>query len=439
MANWYVYSGAGGSASGADWANAKLTLAAAITSSSAGDTFYVAHDHAETQASLLVLTFKGTAISPDKIYCVNRAGSVPPVPADLQTGATVTTTGANIITLQGHFYCYGMTFNCGTGSSAVNLSLGGAAGQQQIFDRCAFNLVTTNIDSTIVVAGSASRTIWNDTTVSFGSASQDISIVGPLWWRNKPGSAAIAGANIGSPLITHNSGHGDVLLEGLDLSAYGAAKQIFNPTGIGTYRALNCKLGASVIESSTPTAPPHGGVFIEACHNTTNGMRNSVYRYQGTLTTETTIKRTAGASDGAIGYCWKIITTSNNERTHPFASLDGVLYNDAIGSPKTLTVHTLTNNVTLTDAEIWLEVEYLGSSAAPVASFINDGAATMISTPANQASDSGEAWTTTGLGTPLKQKLEVTFTPQMAGAIRWRVWVGKIGATLYVCPKADLS
>lgn len=85
MANHYVWSGATGGATGADWADAYLTLAAAATGSVAGDTFYVAHDHAETQASAMTITFPGTEASPNRVYCVDRAGSVPPVAADLRT------------------------------------------------------------------------------------------------------------------------------------------------------------------------------------------------------------------------------------------------------------------------------------------------------------------------------------------------------------------
>ena len=76
MANWYVWSGAtAGGGTGADWANAYLTLQAAVTGKTAGDVFYVAHDHSQTQASALTITFPGTEAIPNRVYCVNRAGS----------------------------------------------------------------------------------------------------------------------------------------------------------------------------------------------------------------------------------------------------------------------------------------------------------------------------------------------------------------------------
>ena len=47
MAIYYVYSGAGGSNNGSSWANAFTTLTTAFATEVAGDTLYVAHDHAE--------------------------------------------------------------------------------------------------------------------------------------------------------------------------------------------------------------------------------------------------------------------------------------------------------------------------------------------------------------------------------------------------------
>src|SRR6478752_6283404 len=102
MANWYVWSGATGGGTGVDWANAYITLQAAVTAKAAGDTFFVAHDHAQSQSAALTITAKGTSVSMNRIYCVNRAGAVPPGPADLTTGASITVTGTGGITLQGN-------------------------------------------------------------------------------------------------------------------------------------------------------------------------------------------------------------------------------------------------------------------------------------------------------------------------------------------------
>ena len=51
MANWYVWSGATEPALRHRWANAFITLEMAVTGKAAGDVFWIAHDHIQTQAS----------------------------------------------------------------------------------------------------------------------------------------------------------------------------------------------------------------------------------------------------------------------------------------------------------------------------------------------------------------------------------------------------
>jgi hypothetical protein len=443
MAARYVYSGAGGAGTGADWANAHATLTAAIAAGAAGDTYYVAHDHAESTASAVTLTFKGTDASPDIILCVNRAGSVPPVAADLRTTASVTTTGASALNISGVLYCYGIIFNCGTGGTAANLVLANASGVNARYESCAFNLVNSGSGGRITYANSnGAGVFWNNCTCSFASTSQGIAPGGggKLAWVNTLGASAITGATI--PTLFFNgtiSSRYELTLSGLDLSALGSGKTIIGNSQASLIRIINCKLNASVTVSAAPTVGHASGIHLISSGSTTNVERNEIYLYTGTLTTETTIKRTGGASDETVSYCWKIATTANSERVFPFQTFEGAIWNDDVGSAKTLTIHTVTDNVTLTDAEIWVEVEYLGNSATPVATLITDANATVLTAPANQADDSATAWTTTGLGTPVKQKLVATFTPQMAGPIRWRVCVAKVSTTVYVCAKADLS
>ena len=97
MATWYVDSTAtGGTGAGTSWANACLTLAAAIALSAAGDDFNVYSGHAETQASLMTLTFKGTAASPNRLFSCDRTNA-PAQAGDLVAGASITTTGANSV------------------------------------------------------------------------------------------------------------------------------------------------------------------------------------------------------------------------------------------------------------------------------------------------------------------------------------------------------
>jgi hypothetical protein len=446
MANRYVWSGAGGAGTGADWANAHLTMTAAITASAAGDTFYVAHDHNEVTAGALTLTWKGTFASPDKVLCVDRAGSVPPVAADLRTTAIVSTSGNSAMTLvtvnSGAVYIEGIIFRtAASGGSAVttaSITQNSGTTALMVFRNCLFDVSGNSHASTRVLVANAGniKTVWDECQCKFGSASHAIScssFAGEFRWFSRSALAAIAaGGTTPSNLLVSGASHFTFRLDGLDLSS------IVNLTAsnAGNIVARNCKLHASVAFAAYVSPVPFTEIIN--CNSGGTVQRNERYTGVGTLTTETTIVRTGGADDGPTAFSWKIVPDADNERTNPFETFEGALWNDDTGSAKTLTVHTVTDNVTLTDAEIWLEVDYLGDSGAPVTTRVSDEAATILTTPANQAA-STETWTTTGLATPVKQKLEVTFTPQLAGPIRWRVKYAKASTTVYVCPKAELS
>lgn len=430
---WTEVTGSSTYNSASSYAAPHARIANAISWGAAGDDYYFPASHAETKGATSTITFNGTTTAPDRALCIDSSGA-------LTTGASVTTTGNFAISLNGNVYGYGIAFNAGTGSSAAALlNVPGQSSSHQVWEACAFNIVSTSTAPTINVGLSTTSVLFVNCTVSFGSTSQRIAVTGVCRFINKPSSTFVTGAT--SPTVLFNNfGSGAKLqASGLDLSALGSGNTLMVTPSQDVQVALtNCKLNASVTVATTPGVL---GATLDmlGCNSTTNVERNERYIYQGTLTTETTIIRTAGANDGTTAYSWKIVTTANSKRTFPFETFEGVIWNDAIGSPLTLTIHTVTDNVTLTDAEIWVEVEYLGSSATPVTTLISDANATVLTTPANQASDSGTAWTTTGLGTPVKQQLNVTFTPQMKGPVRWRVKVAKASTTVYVDPKADLA
>jgi hypothetical protein len=443
VANKYLYSGAAGAATGADWANAYLTIAAAAAGMAAGDDLWVASDHNESTAGSVTANFPGTFASPNRIISVSRAGSTPPVAADVLAGARITNTTAANIVVGGSFYAYGLTLNNGTGASATSLRTGNNTGVQ-VWENCSFNLLSTSASSFLVPANVATSWVdWINCSVSFANTGQGLQSATATTslqfrWRNKSGSTAITGATIPTNLFT-SSARGYIELSGLDLSALGSGKTITAAAGLASFLIQNCSLGLAGVVAATPTSYVLPATRLIGCNSSASVERNEIYHYSATLTTETTIIRTAGASDGTTAYSWKIVSTANASRVFPFETFEGVVWNTTTGSSKTLTFHCVTDNVTLTNADIWLEVEYLGSSGTPVTTLVSSAPATQLTAGSNLTSDSGEAWTTTGLVTPLKQKFSVSFTPQMAGPIRWKVKVAKASTTVYVDPNPDLT
>ena len=94
----------------------------------------------------------------------------------------------------------------------------------------------------------------------------------------------------------------------------------------------------------------------------------------------------------------------------------------------------LRTTLALTDAEAWVEIEYMGTSGFPLSLFSNDRMTNIIATPANQSSSS-ETWTTTGLTTPVKQVMSKANTPAEVGWYRCRLMLAKASTTVYCCPK----
>lgn len=448
MADIYLSSVDGSDASdGLSWANAKATLVAALTAAGAGGRVFVDHAHAETQASVMTLLSPGTAASPVQVLCVDRTGDPEP-PTALATTATVTTTANNAITFSSGFtYVYGIIFSAGSG--AVNSILQFPSGDPCLWILESCSLRGNGTASFSIIVGSSGNMdeqtveLVNTTHSANNAGGGVISVrVGKFIWRDTPS------AIIGDVPATLFSGvpntHGVAYIHGVDLSAMGSGDSLVNGAlaNKSYFRFENCKLGSSVA-IITGSIPSQSGVEVTVvnCDSADTNYRYHRATYQGTIDHETTIIRTGGASDGTTGISRKMVSSANAKLYSPLV-LDGIaVWNEDTGSAITATIEVVTDNVTLTDKEAWLEVEYLGTSGFPLSLTATDRASANnahLGSGTNQTSSS-ETWTTTGLTTPVKQKLAVTFTPQEKGPIRLRVMLAKPSTTMYVCPKPTIA
>ncbi len=442
MANYYVRSSAGGAANGTSWANAYTTIVAAMSGKAAGDVFWVADDHAETQGSAMAVTSPGTAASPCKILCVNTHATEPPT--GLAATATITTTGNFSMTFTGYAYTYGITYSAGTGVVFAGIIVSQDA---WIFDTCVLKIPGTaaggiNLGS----AGGNERVAYIEfinTQVQFSVAGHGIVTNGNRFiWRNT------VNAVLGTvPTVLFRgaaASDGDVEVSGVDLSALGSGKSLVNVaianSAVTRYLFRNCKLGASVSALSGAILGPGGTlVNIENCDSGDTNYRMELYRYAGSIVQETTIKKTAGASDGTTPLSWKMVSLAGCSFLWPLYSPPIYLWNESTSS-QTLTVEILHNSATnLDEGECWLEVEYLSTSGFPISALITDHNSTPISvSTTDQTSGTGTGnWTTTGLANANSQKLSVTFTAQEKGVLCARVVLGKASYTVYVDPVLD--
>jgi hypothetical protein len=446
MANVYVDSTAAGGGNGTTWALAYQTITLALAGKVAGDDFWIAHTHAETTAAALNIISPGTSALPCRFICVNKAGSVPPVAADLATTATVSTTGANHINFTGIAYCYGIEFK--SGDAANNGGVRWNTSGYWKHKLCKFTLNNTSAATLSPANSQLAKTEWEDCTVKFGALSQSMAPTGLFaWYATTSGVSAVdtgGGGIIPTSLFGANCS-GVSRLRGLDLSAYSAGNIVSGNIAQGFNIHLeNCRHGTTTMGVKVQTVSSilmQDYVFSRV--DKTLNYTFEKFSYGGTETAETTVIRTGGATDGTTPVAKKIVTSTNSRIEYPFECIPITVWNETVGSAITLTVQAIWSVGAAgnypTNANIWIEVEYLSNASYPISSVSSGGLATVLTTPVAY-SVAGSGWTGLG-GTPTAFAMSRTFTPQMKGPITVRVKATLNGATttFYVDPKVIIT
>jgi hypothetical protein len=441
MANIYVRSTDGSDAdNGSTWALAKATLAGASAVVAAGDTVWVSQNHSESSASPISLTWNGTKAAPVRILCGNDAAQPPTA---LATTAVIETTGNNAIamasTVSDYIYMYGLHIRCGVGTIDSPLLLLNQTSDSQFYEECTFEIAATGQIADVGVSYNAfGETICKNCHFEFSNASQ--SILASECPMQIIGGSLLAGVTPTGVFHLDNSGSATV--EGFDMSAVGAAMNLDDTALAGIQlQVSNCKLPASWSGSINSATLTSGSV----CELSNSIADNGQYRYQrksefGIIDGEKTNVRTGGASDGVRSISWKMVSNADPEWNHQTLDTGEIVrWNETIGSPITATIEILHDSVTnMTNQQIWLKVQYLGTSGFPLSSFIDDSSGNYLSSAADQTSSS-VAWTTTGLTNPNKQKLSVTFTPQEKGFFHAVVHMAMASKTVYVDPKLEIT
>lgn len=501
MATIYLRSSDGSDASdGLTWANAKATLAAALTAAGAGGTVYVADGHAESQATAMSLVSPGTAASPVNIICVDDTGDPEP-PTATATTATVTTTGTAAISFAGFAYCYGITF---TGTNGISgntpFTFTSTSPWWWKLDTC--NLICGNTGSTAPWhIGALSGANVDDqllelvnTTLKFGAVGQLINLRCPVTWTATANGVQSSGS---APTVlfkvVNGFPMGSLYVSGVDLSHLGSGKSLIDvsPNIFGKATFQNCKLGSSV--SITTGSMPGQGAMVTEVINCDSGPTNYKYYkscYQGQVFDETTIVRTGGASDGTTPLSHRYVSSENTKFYAPLVGPWRGFWNETTGSAVTVAMECVWfGTALLKDDEAWIEVEYLGTSGFPISSFATDRAADILTAGANQTASTepwvgtdrannnlyslndiievqGRLWICTTAGSSdssepagyasgsdgssvndggavfragYRLTLSKSVTPQEKGIIRARVCLAKASTTLYACPHLEVS
>jgi len=435
MSNVYVRSTDGSNTdNGSTWALAKATLVGSDGVDAAGDTIWFSQSHAESTGSNVVVVLAGTLANPQRLLCGND-GAEPPTA--LATTGVITTTSNGGIALSGNFYCYGLSFKCGSGNNIASINLGNGASNWQRYENCDFWLVNTQGSSAINMGtANQSRTEFVNCNIKLASVAQGLSFNGDCNWN---GGAVVTGSS--SPTTTamikaYGANGGRVLIENVDFSNFTSGTHLsVEPTTRFSVVFRRCKLPGSWsgnLVNTTMTLP--GRISMYNCDSGNTNYKLWIEDYAGQIKSETTLVMTNGASDGTRQFSWKMTGNANTSHLVRLASDPMVVWCDTTGSARTVTVDLLHDSATnLADGEVWLEVEYLGNASYPIGSHVTDFKADVLATAADQTSSSA-TWTTTGMTNPNTQKLSVTLTPQQKGFFHCRVILAKASKTIYVNP-----
>jgi hypothetical protein len=361
-----------------------------------GDRVFLSSDHSETNAGAATYWFNAfaAAFGVVQIISVNRAGSVPPVAADLASGAVISAGGNFILDAICETYWQGVTFTL-TGTSVFTLSFNSGGNKAQYFKNCAIVLTNNNASSRISFAAFA-RITWDNTTLQFSHASQTITVTGGfdtlLTWLNTP--SAIAGATIPTSLIAPSStAILNLTARGVDLSALTGTLVTLNASAAIKVLLDSCRIASGLTRLSTPVAgqPTNDEVELVNCYDGTNTL-NERYVAAGTVTTDRSTTLSGGAQDDVAAYSLKLVSSSRSDKfTLPLDSFWLDVENTAIGSSKTATVEIISSG-SLNNDDIRLMLEYMGTSGTTRASF-GDSLATVL-TPAAALPTSTVTWNT---------------------------------------------
>jgi len=415
-----------------------IANAIASTWAAAGERVCVGDNHAYSRPSAIV--YAGSSATPFYVICHNHSGNYPPTSSDLTTGATETVTGGSQMNYTAQaFYVSGVEFN-NNGTNSINLgNVTNPAGVQR-FVNCKFTsggsavspLLGSNANS------SAPCIYMTNCTFKFASVGQAIQPRGAnIVWENS--TALDAAGSIPTTLIigaNSSSAFTNFLIRGVDLSALGSGKNLVGSISTAAnVTMLYCKLGASVSVYNSNKSPTCRVHLIDCDSGATN-YRNELYDFSGTMTTETTIVRASGASDGTRSLARKIVTTSSALIwQYPFETPTIPVWNETVGSAVTVTLYGIWGGGAVpNNDEFWIEVAYQGSTLSPAASFSSSGKADFLASNSPLSAD-GSNWG--GSTTPFKTS--VTITPQQKGYIFVTPKMAKASTTLYYDNKVVLS
>ncbi len=403
-----------------------------------GDTYFISNHHAQTSSSASNFLDVGAAAPSSSYLCVED--SVVP-PTTLATTATITITSGTATLQPVTAYIYGLNWYAASGTGVSHIVIACRGGH---FENCSFNLNNTNAGSRIRIGGSGGSNIssFGNCAFTFGAAGQTIFPAAGNWEANSRfvgGSVAATGVAPTVLFDTENATYRNafhIAMRDVDLSAITGTIMLTGLPSNGYNSSLdmhNCKLGAGVtIASGTMPNLLDSITRVFDCDSAATNYRLYTRNYMGSAQSNIAVTRTGGAAGSGTPLSWKLDSSANAAQSYPLEAQEIAIWNELVGTSITATVE-IAGAAALNTTDIWVEFDYPGSSGSPLGNRASTRGAYLsgITIPASSAS-----WT----GSPAStQKLSASFTPQMPGVIKARVYLAKPNTSVYVDPYIGLD
>jgi hypothetical protein len=239
-------------------------------------------------------------------------------------------------------------------------------------------------------------------------------------------------------VIIDGSTGGAVICTGADFSGFTNATEceLVSGSSLGAIHLHQCKTKESFVAVSSGTPGPRTDILLTNCGPADDPSYLYHYTYAGSAMSSTAVTRTGGASIESISCSWLVTTTANCSEVQPYRS--PWLYGEVAAGARTFDVFITNDTLDVTDAEVWLVVEYLGTLDDALLATATDQRATITTEAADQTDDTTSTWNGAGPAFTYKQRLRVSATVGEAGQYRARVVVGKASisaaANFYIDP-----
>lgn len=408
---------------------------------------FTSNNHAETQAGNTTPILGATAL-PILVACVmdNASGAANVPPTVEASTATYTLTGAgNTFALNGIGRVKGLSVTVGSGSGSATITISNSF-SVIILENCTLTVAGTGAANCFQFCAVTGGVDLIDTQLIFAATSQHVSVpAGKFRWLQNAANtlAAVGGSQIPTTLfVTSSSGWSQFVCDGIDLSNItGTLITMGNFQGDANF--YQCKTNSSLANIATSLAAQGARVRFWNADDSTNNRYNRFalcdYQCPSVPTqTETSIYKVGGSNDGGGvnggPFSRKIVTSSTCNQTFPYI-MDPIIIDvppSLVGTSITATL-AIVSSSSLTNADIWLEGAYLGTSSFPQGYFATSQCA-LTASPTAWPTDSISSWNASP-ATPVYQILSVTFTPQRYGPVAITTKIGKASATVYLDQK----